>query len=258
MHAPHPGVSKRQEAKKHSSLLGGGGGDMGVGGGFWDELRVVKKCQELEWLRHKKLAIDLSYWIVQQNLAVKGLARKPHLRLLLFRVVKLVAGVCMTLLLLKHLSLSLCRVVVVVVKFSSSSMPSMFCLQKRCQLKKILHAAAKGFRVATSFRLLLLHDDDDTTGECLQVGALPVFIVDGSAPPEKLQARIKRFNRMMHIQPVLLPLPALPQSPLPPAAESFPSSPELKNFGTGAFQQSIDECVVRIMYHLSLHCFCCC
>jgi hypothetical protein len=134
MHAPHPGVSKRQEAKKHSSLLGGGGGDMGVGGGFWDELRVVKKCQELEWLRHKKLAIDLSYWIVQQNLAVKGLARKPHLRLLLFRVVKLVAG----------------------------------------------------------------------------VGALPVFIVDGSAPPEKLQARIKRFNRMMHIQPVLLPLPALP------------------------------------------------
>jgi hypothetical protein len=135
----------------------------------------------------------------------------------------------------------------------------MFCLQKRCQLTKILHAAAKGFRVATSFRLL--HDDDDdddTTGECLQVGALPVFIVDGSAPPEKLQARIKRFNRMMHIQPVLLPSPALPQSPLPPAAESFPSSPELKNLGTGAFQQSIDECVVRIMYHLSLHCFCCC
>ncbi len=66
---------------------------MGVGGGFWDELRVVKKCQELEWLRHKKLAIDLSYWIVQQNLAVKGLARKPHLRLLLFRVVKFLCGV---------------------------------------------------------------------------------------------------------------------------------------------------------------------
>jgi hypothetical protein len=94
MHArTHPGVNKQQEAKKHSSLFGGGGGDMGVGGGFWDELRVVKKCQELEWLRHKKLAIDLSYWIVQQNLAVKGLARKPHLRLLLFRVVKFLCGV---------------------------------------------------------------------------------------------------------------------------------------------------------------------
>ncbi len=137
-------------------------------------------------------------------------------------------------------------------------MPSMFCLQKRCQLKKVLHAAAKGFRVVTSFRLLLHDDDDNTTGECLQVGALPVFIVDGSAPPEKLQARIKRFNRMMHIQPVLPPAPAPPQSPLPPAAESFPSSPELKNIGTSAFQQSIDECVVHIMYHLFLHCFCCC
>jgi hypothetical protein len=109
MHARILALTNSKNKKKHNSLLegGGGGGDMGVGGGFWDELRVVKKCQELEWLRHKKLAIDLSYWIVQQNLAVKGLARKPHLRLLLFRVVKVVAGVCMTLLLLKHLSLSL-------------------------------------------------------------------------------------------------------------------------------------------------------
>jgi hypothetical protein len=96
----HASWRQQTTSNKTHSLLGGRGGDMGVGGGFWDELRVVKKCQELEWLRHKKLAIDLSYWIVQQNLAVKGLARKPHLRLLLFRVVKLVAGVCMTLLLL--------------------------------------------------------------------------------------------------------------------------------------------------------------
>lgn len=66
---------------------------MGVRGGFWDELRVVSKRKSLDWLHGKRLAVDLSYWVVQQQTAVGGLVRKPHLRILLFRVVNLISRV---------------------------------------------------------------------------------------------------------------------------------------------------------------------
>eukprot|EP00249_Psilotum_nudum_P036985 c920_g1_i1 orf=520-2589(-) len=96
---------------------------MGVGGGFWEMLRPIANREDLDWLRGKKLAIDLSYWIVQQGTAVKGNVRKPHLRLLFFRTINLVA----------------------------------------------------------------------------KLGAFPVFVVDGEAPPQKLQARLERFSRMSGI-----------------------------------------------------------
>jgi flap endonuclease GEN len=66
---------------------------MGVGGGFWDELGPVKQDKGLEWLQGKRVAIDLSYWIVQQQSAVGTLARKPHLRILFFRIVNLISRV---------------------------------------------------------------------------------------------------------------------------------------------------------------------
>lgn len=62
---------------------------MGVGGGFWDLLKPIAHFEDLDYLRGKKVAIDLSVWIVQQETALKGNARKPHLRITLFRVINL-------------------------------------------------------------------------------------------------------------------------------------------------------------------------
>lgn len=64
---------------------------MGVGGGFWDLLKPIAHYENLDYLRGKKVAIDLSFWIVQQETALKGNARKPHLRLTFFRTINLFA-----------------------------------------------------------------------------------------------------------------------------------------------------------------------
>jgi flap endonuclease GEN len=66
---------------------------MGVGGGFWDLLKPIAQFEDLDYLRGKRVAIDLSVWIVQQETALKGNARKPHLRVTLFRVINLVSKV---------------------------------------------------------------------------------------------------------------------------------------------------------------------
>lgn len=67
---------------------------MGVGKGFWEQLRPLARTEDLSFLRGKRLAVDLSYWLVQQQTALKDhRVRKPHLRLTFFRVVKLVAKV---------------------------------------------------------------------------------------------------------------------------------------------------------------------
>ncbi|CAM6082596.1 unnamed protein product [Calypogeia fissa] len=67
---------------------------MGVGAGLWEHLSAVKTEEKLSSLRDKRLAIDLSYWLVQQQQAVKGKkVLKPHLRLTFFRVIKLIARV---------------------------------------------------------------------------------------------------------------------------------------------------------------------
>lgn len=62
---------------------------MGVGGGFWDLLKPIAQFEDLDYLRGKRVAVDLSVWIVQQETALKGNARKPHLRVTLFRVINL-------------------------------------------------------------------------------------------------------------------------------------------------------------------------
>ncbi|XP_057855398.2 flap endonuclease GEN-like 1 isoform X2 [Cryptomeria japonica] len=64
---------------------------MGVAGGFWDLVKPVARYEDVEYLRGKKMSVDLSYWIVQQETALKGNARKPHLRLTFFRTVNLFA-----------------------------------------------------------------------------------------------------------------------------------------------------------------------
>ncbi|XP_077245682.1 5'-3' exonuclease family protein isoform X2 [Tasmannia lanceolata] len=62
---------------------------MGVGGGFWDLLKPYARTEDFDFLRDKKVAVDLSFWIVQHETAVKGNARNPHLRITFFRTINL-------------------------------------------------------------------------------------------------------------------------------------------------------------------------
>ncbi|KAL0654731.1 hypothetical protein Bca4012_097422 [Brassica carinata] len=62
---------------------------MGVGGKFWDLLRPYGRHEGSDYLRDKRVAVDLSFWIIQHETAVKGLALKPHLRLTFFRTINL-------------------------------------------------------------------------------------------------------------------------------------------------------------------------
>ncbi|KAL7121236.1 hypothetical protein ACP275_02G170800 [Erythranthe tilingii] len=62
---------------------------MGVGGHFWDLLKPQANFEGFDFLRNKRVAVDLSYWVVQHETAIKGHARKPHIRLTFFRTVNL-------------------------------------------------------------------------------------------------------------------------------------------------------------------------
>ncbi|KAL0428941.1 UNVERIFIED_CONTAM: Flap endonuclease GEN-like 1 [Sesamum radiatum] len=62
---------------------------MGVGGHFWDLLKPHARFEGFNFLRNKTVAVDLSYWIVQQETAIKGYTRNPHIRLTFFRTVNL-------------------------------------------------------------------------------------------------------------------------------------------------------------------------
>ncbi|XP_031261367.1 flap endonuclease GEN-like 1 isoform X2 [Pistacia vera] len=64
---------------------------MGVGGKFWDLLKPYGRTEGFDFLRDKRVAVDLSYWIVQHETAIKTHARKPHLRLTFFRTINLFA-----------------------------------------------------------------------------------------------------------------------------------------------------------------------
>ncbi|MCO5559023.1 hypothetical protein L7F22_012615 [Adiantum nelumboides] len=67
---------------------------MGVSRGFWDVLKPVARHESLDSLRGKVLAIDLSFWMIQLLSRVKGVPlRKPHIRLLFFRTIHLVAKI---------------------------------------------------------------------------------------------------------------------------------------------------------------------
>ncbi|KAJ4833461.1 hypothetical protein Tsubulata_042205 [Turnera subulata] len=64
---------------------------MGIGGKFWDILKPYARNEGPDFLRDKRVAVDLSYWIVQHETALKSAARKPHLRLTFFRTINLFA-----------------------------------------------------------------------------------------------------------------------------------------------------------------------
>ena len=66
---------------------------MGVGGNFWDLLRPYARNEGFDFLRDKRVAVDLSFWIVQHETAIKTNARKPHLRLTFFRTINLFSKV---------------------------------------------------------------------------------------------------------------------------------------------------------------------
>ncbi|GAU41329.1 hypothetical protein TSUD_179420, partial [Trifolium subterraneum] len=62
---------------------------MGVGGNFWDLLKPYARNEGFDFLRNKRVAVDLSFWIVQHNNAIKTHVNKPHLRLTFFRTINL-------------------------------------------------------------------------------------------------------------------------------------------------------------------------
>lgn len=67
---------------------------MGVSGNFWDLLKPYARLQGFDSLRNKRVAIDLSYWIVQHETAIKSNVLNPHLRLTFFRTINLFSRVC--------------------------------------------------------------------------------------------------------------------------------------------------------------------
>lgn len=63
---------------------------MGVGGNFWDALKPYARYEGFDFLRNKKVAVDLSFWIVQHESALKSSrVRNPHIRLTFFRTINL-------------------------------------------------------------------------------------------------------------------------------------------------------------------------
>ncbi|MED6146028.1 hypothetical protein PIB30_030709 [Stylosanthes scabra] len=63
---------------------------MGLGGNFWELLKPYSRSEGFDFLRNKRVAVDLSYWIVAHETALKAHhVRKPHLRLTFFRTINL-------------------------------------------------------------------------------------------------------------------------------------------------------------------------
>lgn len=63
---------------------------MGVGGNFWDALKPYARYEGFDFLRDKKVAVDLSFWIVQHEAALKSsYVRNPHIRITFFRTINL-------------------------------------------------------------------------------------------------------------------------------------------------------------------------
>ncbi|KAA8515994.1 hypothetical protein F0562_019173 [Nyssa sinensis] len=66
---------------------------MGVGGHFWDLLKPYARTEGFDFLRNKRVAVDLSFWIVQHETAIRANARSPHIRLTFFRTINLFSKV---------------------------------------------------------------------------------------------------------------------------------------------------------------------
>ncbi|KAL9269277.1 Flap endonuclease GEN-like 1-like protein [Drosera capensis] len=65
---------------------------MGIGGNFWEVLKPIAKNEGFDFIRDKKVAIDLSYWIVQHETAIKSSeVKNRHLTVLFFRTVNLIS-----------------------------------------------------------------------------------------------------------------------------------------------------------------------
>lgn len=67
---------------------------MGVGGNFWDLLKPYARTEGFNFLRNKRVAVDLLYWIVLHETAIKSNTLNPHIRLTFFRTVNLFSKVC--------------------------------------------------------------------------------------------------------------------------------------------------------------------
>jgi flap endonuclease GEN len=66
---------------------------MGVGGNFWELLKPYSRNEGFDFFRNKRVAVDLSVWIVLHNNAIKTPVKKPHLRLTIFRTINLFSKV---------------------------------------------------------------------------------------------------------------------------------------------------------------------
>lgn len=67
-----------------------------MGGSFWDLLKPYARHEGAGYLRGRRVAVDLSYWIVSHSTAIRARsprARKPHLRTTFFRTLSLFAKV---------------------------------------------------------------------------------------------------------------------------------------------------------------------
>ncbi|XBH93542.1 hypothetical protein VPH35_084446 [Triticum aestivum] len=62
---------------------------MGVGGSFWDLLKPYARQEGPGFLRGRRVAVDLSFWIVSHSTAIR--ARRPHVRNTFFRTLSLFA-----------------------------------------------------------------------------------------------------------------------------------------------------------------------
>jgi hypothetical protein len=69
---------------------------MGVGGSFWDLLKPYARHEGAGYLRGRRVAVDLSFWVVSHSAAIRARsphARLPHLRTLFFRTLSLFSKV---------------------------------------------------------------------------------------------------------------------------------------------------------------------
>ncbi|XP_037435446.1 flap endonuclease GEN-like 1 [Triticum dicoccoides] len=67
---------------------------MGVGGSFWDLLKPYARQEGPGFLRGRRVAVDLSFWIVSHSTAIRARsphARRPHVRNTFFRTLSLFA-----------------------------------------------------------------------------------------------------------------------------------------------------------------------
>ncbi|XP_047049166.1 flap endonuclease GEN-like 1 [Lolium rigidum] len=65
---------------------------MGVGGSFWDLLKPYARQEGPGFLRGRRVAVDLSFWIVSHSTAIRARsphARHPHIRTTFFRTLAL-------------------------------------------------------------------------------------------------------------------------------------------------------------------------